>query len=58
MEDYHEVMSTHAMDFFQERASLKRLVLKHFFTNLLKDLSTKDLVTLGNLPINKIYGTQ
>jgi hypothetical protein len=26
MEDYHWVMFTHAMDFFQERASLKKLI--------------------------------
>jgi hypothetical protein len=49
MEDYHWAMFTHAMDFFKERASLKRLILEHFFTSLLNDLSTKDLVTLGNL---------
>jgi hypothetical protein len=42
-------MFTHAMDFFKERTSLKRLILEHFFTSLLNDLSTKDLVTLGNL---------
>jgi hypothetical protein len=49
MEDYHHAMFTHAMDFFQERVSLKKPIPKHFFMNLLKDLSTKDLVTLGNL---------
>ncbi len=49
MEDYHWAMFTHAMDFFQEWASLKNLIPKLFFTSLLKDLSTKDLVTLGNL---------
>jgi hypothetical protein len=49
MEDYNWVMLTHAMDFFKERASLKKLILKHFFTSLVNDLLTKDLVTLGNL---------
>ncbi len=64
MEDYHQVMFTHAMDFFQERASLKKPIPKHLFTSLLRDLSTKDLVTLGNListkfmePNKKIYAT-
>jgi len=42
-------MFTHAMDFFQEWVSLKKSISKHFFTSLLKDLSMKDLVTLGNL---------
>jgi hypothetical protein len=42
-------MFTHGMDFFQERASLKKPIPKHFFTSLMKDLSTKDLVTLTNL---------
>jgi hypothetical protein len=57
-------MSTHAMDFFQERASLKKLILEHFFTTLLKELSTKNLVTLGNLlsiefmePNKRFYAT-
>jgi hypothetical protein len=49
MEDYNLMMFTHAMDFFKERASLKKLIPKHFFTSLLIDLLTKDLVTLGNL---------
>ncbi len=49
MEDYNLVMFTHAMDFFKECASLKKLIPKHFFTSLLNNLSTKDLVTFGNL---------
>jgi hypothetical protein len=48
MEDYHSTMFTHAMDFFQEHPSLKKLTLEQFFMSLLKDLSTEDLVTLGN----------
>jgi hypothetical protein len=38
MEDYNLAMFTHAMDFFKEHASLKKLILKHFFTNLLNNL--------------------
>jgi hypothetical protein len=49
LEDYHWAMFTHAMDFFKEHTSLKKSILEHFFTSLLSDLSTKDLVTLGNL---------
>ncbi len=35
MEDYHWVMFTHAMDFFQEHASVKKPILEHIFTSLL-----------------------
>jgi len=42
-------MFTHAMDLFQEWASLKKPIPEQFFTSLLKDLSIKDLVTLGDL---------
>jgi hypothetical protein len=42
-------MFTHAMDFCQQHASLKKPVPKHFFPSLLKKLLTEDLVTLGNL---------
>jgi hypothetical protein len=49
MEEYHWTMFTHAMDFFQKHTNLKKLIPKHSFTSLLKDLSMKDLVTLGNL---------
>jgi hypothetical protein len=48
MEDYHLVMFTHAMNFFQEQA-FEKSIPKHFFTSLLKDLSTEDSITLGNL---------
>jgi hypothetical protein len=37
------------MDFFQQRASLKKPVPKHFSPSLLKNLVTEYLVTLGNL---------
>jgi hypothetical protein len=43
MEDYNLAMFTHVMDFFEffeEHASLKKLILEHFFTSLLNDLST------------------
>ncbi len=49
MEDYNLAMFTHAMNFFKECASLKKLILKHFFTSLLNDLSIEDLLTFGNL---------
>ncbi len=49
MEDNNLAMFTNSMDFFKERASLKNLVPKHFFTSLFNDLSINDLVTLGNL---------
>ncbi len=49
MEDYHLVMFTHVMDFFQERASLKKPILEQFFTSLLQDLMMEELVSLGNL---------
>jgi hypothetical protein len=49
MEDYNLAMFTYAMDFFKKHTNLKKPILKHFFSSLLSDLSTKDLVTLGNL---------
>jgi hypothetical protein len=49
MEDYYLAMFTHAMDFFKEHSSLKKSIPKHFFTSLLSDLLTEDLVMLGNL---------
>jgi hypothetical protein len=49
MEDYNLAMFTHVMDFFKKHASLKKLVPKHFSTSLLNNLSTEDLLTLGNL---------
>jgi predicted nucleic acid-binding Zn-ribbon protein len=33
MENYHRAMFTHAMEFFQKRASLKKPIPKHFFTS-------------------------
>jgi hypothetical protein len=49
MEDYNSAMFIHAMEFFKKCASLKKSIPKHFFKSLLNDLSTKDLLTLGNL---------
>jgi len=49
MEDYNLAMFTHAMNFFKECASLKKPILKHFFTSLLNNLSIEDLLTFGNL---------
>jgi hypothetical protein len=64
MEEYHWMMFTHAMEFFQECASLKKPIQEHFFTSLLQDLLTEDLVSLGNLlstkfmkPIKQLYAT-
>ncbi len=48
MEDYYWVMFTHAMNFFQRHVSLKKPILEHLFTSLLHNLSTDDLVSLGN----------
>jgi hypothetical protein len=48
MEDYHWAMFIHAMDFFKERTSLKKLILEHFFMKLFNELSIEDLVTFGN----------
>jgi len=53
-EDYNFAMFRCAMDFFKERASLKMSIPKHFFTSLLNDLSTKDLLPLRNLLSTKI----
>jgi len=49
MENYNLAMFTHAMDFFKEHANLKKLILEHFFTSLLNNLSIEELLTLGNL---------
>jgi hypothetical protein len=46
-------MFTHAMDFFKECSNMKKPIPKHFFTSLLNDFLTKDLVTLGNLLLTK-----
>jgi hypothetical protein len=49
MEDYNLAMFTHAMDFLKELTSLKKLVLKRFFTSIISNFSIKYLATLGNL---------
>jgi hypothetical protein len=49
MEDYNLAMFTHAMDFLKKCANLNKLILDHFFTSLLKNLLTENLVTLRNL---------
>jgi hypothetical protein len=53
MEDYNLAIFTNAMDFFEEHMSLKKSIPEHFFTSLLNDLSTEDLVTFGNLLLIK-----
>ncbi len=64
MEDYKLAMFTHAMDFFKESSNMKKPIPKHFFTSLLNNLLTKDLVTFGNLlsiefmkPKRQLYAT-
>jgi hypothetical protein len=47
-----------AIDLLKECMSLKKLDLEHFFTNLLIDLSKKDLVTLSNLLSTKFMKPQ
>jgi hypothetical protein len=49
VEDYNVAMYTHVMDFFKEQTNFLKLILTYFFTCLVNNLSTKDLVTLGNL---------
>ncbi len=49
MEDKNFAVFTHAMDFFKKCMSLKKPIPKHFFTSLLSNLSTKNLVNLSNL---------
>jgi hypothetical protein len=49
MENYQWAMFTNAMELFQECTSLKKPIPKQFFISLLEVLSTKDLVSLGNL---------
>jgi hypothetical protein len=49
VEDYNLAMFTYTIDFFKERVNLKNPIPKHFFTSLLSNLSTKNLVTLNNL---------
>jgi len=55
MEDYHWAMFTHAMDFFQKWASLKKPIPEERKKkkNLLKDALMEDLVTLWNLLLTK-----
>jgi len=58
MEDYHWAMFTHAMDFFQEWASLKKPILEE--KNKIKIIERCVDGGFGNPlepPFNKIYGT-
>jgi hypothetical protein len=52
---YNLAMFTHAMDFFKECVSFKKLIPKPFFTSLLNNLSIEDLLTLGEFAIHKIH---
>jgi hypothetical protein len=58
MKDYNLAMFTHAMDFFKKCANLKKSIPKHFFTNLLNNLSIDNLLTLGNLLSTKFMNLQ
>jgi hypothetical protein len=64
IKDYRWAMFRHAMEFFKQHASLKKPFPEHYFTNLLKDLSNEDLVTLCELlatkngkPKRRLYAT-
>jgi len=53
MEDYHWAILHMPCIFFFKCTSLKKPIPKHFLINLLNNLSTEDLVTLGNLLLIK-----
>jgi hypothetical protein len=55
MEDYNLAMFTHAMEFFKEHVSLKKLILEYFFTSLLNDLSTEDLINIWEFTTHRIH---
>jgi hypothetical protein len=42
MEDYNLAMFTHFADFSKEHSNLKKMILEHFFTNLLNNLSIEN----------------
>jgi hypothetical protein len=57
-------MFRHMMEFLKQCASLKKQLLKHYFTSLFKDLSNKYLVALCGLlateigkPKKRLYAT-
>jgi sulfite reductase alpha subunit-like flavoprotein len=47
-------MFRQVIEFLKQHASLKKPFSKHYFTNLLKDLSNEDLVALCELLVTKI----
>jgi hypothetical protein len=49
VKNYHWVMFRHAMEFVKQHASLKKPLLEHYFTSLLKDLSNENSVALCEL---------
>jgi hypothetical protein len=49
VKNYHWAMFKHTMEFLKQLASLKKPLLEHYFTSLLKDLSNENLVTLCEL---------
>jgi hypothetical protein len=58
VEDYNWTMFTHSMDVFKKPTSLNKLIPEYFFTRLLSDLSTKDLVMYNNLLSTKFMKPQ
>ncbi len=64
IKDYHWAMFRHIMEFLKQFTSLKKTFQEHYFTNIFKDLSNKDLVTLCELlateitkPQKRLYAT-
>jgi hypothetical protein len=47
-------MFRHVMEFLKQHTSLKKPLLEHYFTSILKDLSNEHLVTLCELLVTKI----
>jgi hypothetical protein len=64
IKNYHWVMFKHIMEFLNQRASLKKSLPKYYFTSILKELSTKNLITFCELlakeiakPQQRLYAT-
>jgi hypothetical protein len=57
MEDYHWVMFTHVLEFFQEQASLKKPNSITFLHKLIAGFVDGGLSFPWQPPINKIYET-
>jgi hypothetical protein len=57
MENYYWAMFTHAMDFFQEWASLKNPIPKTFCYKLIEGFVDRRFGNPWEPPFNIIYGT-